>query len=108
MKNKRLRKYLEHKSVAKNRPITSKQDIQNSPDKHIDQDFEGYPHAPAKEELINPKTKSQRKSAAINIKDGEKIIEPQNKKQDSSAKKDEEDDGSANAFEGTETVTDDE
>jgi len=109
MKSKRLRKYLLQKAAAKVSPIDSKQDIQNSSDKHIDQDFPGYPHAAAKDELIKPKTKEQKKTAAVNTKDGEKIIRPVNKKKSSAVKPGEEDsDGSANAFEGTENITDDE
>ena len=72
MKSRRLHKYLQQKSTAKNKPISDKQDIQNKADKHIDQDFEGYPHGSAKEEMINPKTKTGKKVAAFNIKDGEK------------------------------------
>lgn len=109
MKNKRLRNYLEQKAAKKNKPVIDKQDIQNNSDKHIDQDFTGYPHAPAKEELIKPQTKEQKKTAAIHTKDGEKIIAPENKKKGSAKKKEEEsDDGSGNAFEQTETVTGDE
>jgi len=79
-------------------PMRSKQDVEKNPDQHIDQDFSGYPHAPASKELISPKTKNEKKSAAINTKDGEKIN-----------KKDEQDsEGSASAFEATETVSDDE
>jgi hypothetical protein len=72
MKSRRLHKYLQQKSAAKNNTIINKQDIQNNSDKHIDQDFEGYPNSPAKEEIINPKTKQEKKVAAFNIKDGEK------------------------------------
>jgi hypothetical protein len=72
MKSRRLRKYLQQKSATKNKPITDIQDIQNNPDNHIDQDFKGYPHGSAKQEMINPKTKQEKKVAAFNIKDGEK------------------------------------
>jgi hypothetical protein len=72
MKSRRLRKYLQQKSEAKNEPVTGKQDIENNADKHIDQDFEGYPHGSATEEIINPKTKQEKKVAAFDIKDGEK------------------------------------
>ena len=109
MKSKRLHKYLQQKSAAKNKPPINKQDIQNSSDKHIDQDFPGYPHAPAKEELINPKTKEQKKTASVNTKDGDKIISAANKKQGLAIRKNEQDsDGSGNAFEGTEKVQEDE
>lgn len=72
MKSRRLHKYLQQKSAAKNKPMSDQQDIQNNPDNHIDQDFEGYPHGSAKQEMINPKTKQEKKVAAFNIKDGEK------------------------------------
>src|SRR5262245_44314997 len=84
--------------AAKTQPIRSKQEIEKNPDNHIDQDFSGYPHAPASKELINPKTKEEKKSAAVNIKDGEKL----NRKEELDS------DGSANAFDATETVSDDE
>lgn len=58
----------------KNKPMRNKKDIKNSPDKRINQDFEGYPHGPAKDETIKPKTKQEKKTAALNVKDGEKII----------------------------------
>jgi hypothetical protein len=75
-----------------NKPLTNKEDIQKNPDKKIDQDFEGYPHGGAKENLIKPKTKEDKKTAAMDIKDGEKINYPpkETDEQDS--------DGSANAF----------
>jgi len=109
MKNKRLHRYLEQKAARKNTPITQRQDIQNSSDNRIDQDFPGYPHAPSKEELIKPGTKEQKETASLNVKDGEKIIQPPNKKKGSRIKHgEEESDGSANAFEGTEQIQDDE
>ena len=109
MKNKRLQRYLEQKAAKKNAPITEKQDIQSTSDKHIDQDFPGYPHAPSKEELIKPTTKEEKKTASLNAKDGEKIIPKPNKKKGSAIKKDEqESDRSANAFAGAERPQDDE
>ena len=78
---------------------------------HIDQDFKGYPHGTASEEVINPKTKQEKKVAATDTKDGEKIIDPQNKKKNklTASETDEENtDGSANAFDATERVKDDE
>jgi hypothetical protein len=83
----------------KNKPMQDKQDIQKHPDKHIDQDYEGYPHAPSREEQIKPATDQQKKSAAVNVKDGEKKFK---------TKPEEKDNGSANAFERTENVSDDE
>ena len=108
MKNKSIRNP-ERKDTKKNSPITDKQDIQDSSDQHIDQDFTGYPHAPAKEEIIKPQTNEQKKTASVNIKDGEKVIATKNKKLGSGKKQtDESDDGSGNAFEQTEQITDDE
>ena len=110
MKNKRLRNYLQQKAGRK-RDLIQKENIQNNPDKHIDQDFSGYPHAPAKEEVINPKTKLGKKVAAVDTKDGEKIISPQAKKKNKSstaATGEGTSDGSANAFDATERVQDDE
>jgi hypothetical protein len=110
MKNKRLHKYLQQKSEKKNELI-KKENIQNHPDKHIDQDFSGYPQAPAKEEVINPKTKLEKKVAAVDSKDGEKIINPQSKKKkepSATGTGEEGSDGSVNAFEATERVQDDE
>ena len=44
-------------------PIDTKEKVQKSNDEHIDQDFEGYPHNPAREEVINPQTKEERLTA---------------------------------------------
>lgn len=98
MKHKKFDRKTSNPDNQATEPMQTKQDVEENPDKHIDQDFSGYPHAPASAELINPKTKDEKKSAAINTKDGEKVN-----------KKDEQDsEGSANAFESTETVSDDE
>ena len=70
MKKKRARQYLQQKRKTTN-PL-KKEDIQRNPDNHIDQDYPGFPHAPAKEEVIHPKTKTEKKTAAVHHKDGEK------------------------------------
>jgi hypothetical protein len=112
MKSARLRRYLESKGskkmdpaktkAEKTKPMTKKEDLRSNPDRHIDQDFEGYPHGTATEELIKPKTKTQKKTAALHIKDGEKMnTTPAEKKQGQEGQVD---DGSASAFEGTEEV----
>lgn len=108
MKNSRLRRYLLQKEGRKNE-LANKESIQANPDKHIDQDFAGFPHAPANEEVINPKTKQQKKTAAVDTKDGEKVLNPPSKKKRGGEAAGEEDsDGSAGAFEATERVQDDE
>jgi hypothetical protein len=109
MKNRRLRNYLQQKAGIKANLKTA--DSQSNPAKHTNQDFNGYPDAPAKEEIINPKTKQEKKVAAVDSKDGEKIINPQEKKKTKqpAGKADEgESDGSANAFDATERVQEDE
>jgi len=87
MKNKKSPGRQQSKDPGQNSPIRTNRDVEQTPDQHIDQDFSGYPHAPATKELINPKTKQEKKSAALDIKDGEKI----NKRVE------EDSDGSANA-----------
>ena len=77
--------------------------IPTHPDKKIDQDFKGFPHGTAREELINPKTKEQKKTAALTVKDGEKMTEEEKNKQAGEQNSD----GSAAAFEATEEVKDD-
>jgi hypothetical protein len=67
--------------TKKTKVITNKEELDQHPDHKIDQDFEGYPHGPANDETINPKTKQQRKTAATDIKDGEKeTINPADRK----------------------------
>ena len=79
------------------------ENIPTHPDRKIDQDFKGFPHGTAKEELINPKTKEQKKTAALHIKDGEKMMEKEKNKSTG----EQQSDGSAGAFEATEEVKDD-
>lgn len=78
-----------------NKPKSQKEGIADNPDHKIDEDFEGYPHGPAKDETIKPQTKEQEKTAASNSKDGEKIIiKPEERK----SIDEQQSDGSANAF----------
>ena len=91
MKNKRFANYLAWK---KNNAGMSKEDIAKNPDNKIDEDFKGYPHGPARDETIKPKTKTQKKTADVNNKDGEKKSKSKKVEID-----EQESDGSANAFE---------
>lgn len=50
---------------GKTKPITKKSDVENNEDMHIDQDFPGYPHGHSKDEIIKPKSKTQRKTAGV-------------------------------------------
>src|SRR5690348_12552732 len=86
-------------------PIEQKEEVQKSNDMHIDQDFEGYPHTPASENLINPKTRQDKLTAEA--KGGENISQRteevnQNVVADNNEEIDS--DGSANAFERTEAI----
>lgn len=55
-------------------PITKKEEVEKNPDNKIDEDFKGYPHGNAKQNLIKPETEEERKIADVENKDGEKII----------------------------------
>jgi hypothetical protein len=84
-----------------------KKEIPSHPDKHIDQDFPGYPHLPSKENIINPKSKIEKATAALDHKDGKKINKHEKPLQ--TKETDEQDsDGSGGAFSGTEELIDDE
>lgn len=78
----------------KTRPITKKEEIKQHPDNKIDQDFNGYPNGPAKDETINPATPQEERVADIDNKDGEKRIYKRNESDEQDS------DGSANAFKG--------
>ena len=75
-------------------PIRKKKEIKQNPDAGINEDFKGYPHGPANEKTIRPRTRQHNKLADTNNKDGEKRIykNGETDEQDS--------DGSANAFDG--------
>lgn len=42
------------------KPMDSKREVEQSPDKKTDQDFPGYPHYPAKEDIMDQRTDTQR------------------------------------------------
>ena len=67
---KRNHTYLSRNKKPTN-PITKKEDVQLSNDEHIDQDYPGYPHHPAKENIINPKTEEDILSADVKKRDNE-------------------------------------
>ena len=66
MKKRILRKSTGKENKSK--PIIKKEEVQQNADMHIDQDFPGYPHGHSKEEIIKPKTKTQKKTAGISHK----------------------------------------
>ena len=87
MKNSRSDKYF---SQQKSNPIKNKEEVKSNPDPKIDQDFPGYPAGNATKEVITPKTSDEKKTAAVDVTDGEKDLD----------KDEQESDGSANAFAG--------
>lgn len=46
---------------GKTKPISNKEEVQQSNDQRIDQDFPGFPHPPATEEAIVQKKKNTAK-----------------------------------------------
>jgi hypothetical protein len=83
-------------------PIVKKEEVEKSKDKHIDQDFEGYPHHPAKENIIHPKTEDELQIAGSGDEEEFKNVKPEIKEDDSS--KEILHNGSGGAFEATEEV----
>ena len=45
--------------------MDSKKEVEQSPDNKTDQDFPGYPHYPAKEDIMNQRTESHRVDADL-------------------------------------------
>lgn len=84
MKNPRLRRYLEQRKDAK-----------------TTQDFPGSPGGIPDPDIINPQNATEKKIAALDIKDGEKMLNPPSKRKKNNPGQD---DGSAGAFEATEEV----
>jgi|SRR6478752_5538493 len=95
----------EYKTSKRTSPIKKKEEVQKSNDEHIDQDFEGYPHNPASENIINPK--SEEDNITAGVKDGENIAHDTKGMKKSNVPDESEEidsDGSANAFERTEGI----
>ena len=63
----------------KAKPITKKEEVAENPDNKIDEDFKGYPHGNAKDEIIKPETEEEKQIADIDNKDGEKRVYKKNK-----------------------------
>lgn len=49
----------------KTNPIDSENKVQQSKDEHIDEDFPGYPHYPAKDDIMNPQNHTERIEAGV-------------------------------------------
>ncbi len=97
MKTNRNRKYFASRKSRQPEPMTTGTEVKQSNDNKIDQDFSGFPHGQAKENIINPKTAEDKKVADVNNKDGEKRV--YDKGIDEAAS-----DGSGNGFDATEEV----
>jgi len=96
----------EYKTSGQTNPIEQKEEVQESNDMHIDQDFEGFPHSPSSENLVNPKSLQDRLTAEA--KGGENIsqrTEEVKKNSMSDSSEEIESEGSANAFERTEGIS---
>ena len=76
----------------KRNTFREKEKIRQNPDNKIDQDFKGFPHGTAKEQIIKPETEEEKKIADIGNKDGEKRTYKKNETDEQDS------DGSANAF----------
>lgn len=79
-------------------PIKEHEEVADNPDNKIDQDFKGFPHGTASEKLINPESEEDKKVAAVNTTDGEKI------NKDNGNTDEQESDGSGGAFSATENM----
>lgn len=49
----------------KNNPIHQSEEVQKSKDQNIDKDFPGYPHYPAREDIMNPQNHTERVVADV-------------------------------------------
>jgi hypothetical protein len=50
-----------------------KEEVQQNPDPHIDQDFPGFPHLPADKKSITPVTATEKKLAGAKSKKSKKV-----------------------------------
>ena len=50
-----------------------KEEIQENPDPHIDQDFPGFPHLPADQNSITPLTTTEKKLSGADKKKSTKV-----------------------------------
>lgn len=54
--------------ATKIKPITKDEEVQENPDARIGQDFPGFPHLPADEKSILPKSATEKKLASVTDK----------------------------------------
>lgn len=65
----RNKQYLSSRKQTKS---ITKEEVYTHSDNKIDLDFPGFPHGQSQPQLINPKTKAQKRTAAVQVTDGEK------------------------------------
>lgn len=87
----------QHKNKKQPAAPLKKEDIQKNPDEHIDQDFPGFPHPIAREEVIKPHTPNEKATAGVKQTQKRKHKAAEDTDESSS-------DGSGNAFERTERI----
>jgi len=89
---------MDKNNTNKTKPDNSAQKklVEESNDNKIDQDFKGFPAGLVKENIINPKTENEKKTAGIDHTDGEKM----NQQEIEDARPD----ASASAIEATEQL----
>ena len=102
MKTKRFQLYLQQRNT--NAPMRQQHEVANSKDQKTDTDFPGYPGGHSKKEIIQPRTANEKKTAALDIKDGEKMNSTPAKRK--KGIDEQESDGSGGAFGATEEVND--
>ncbi len=57
----------------KTSPLKKGEEVSQSPDSHIDQDFPGFPHPPSDLKSITPKTATEKKLAGADKKKSKKV-----------------------------------
>ncbi len=65
MKNEKNHKGKNQNKSVSNQPIQSEKQVEKSNDKKINQDFPGYPHYPASEDIMNPQNHTGRVAAEL-------------------------------------------
>ncbi len=54
--------------TTKPKALKKEEEVPTNPDRHIDQDFPGFPHFPSDKKSITPETATERKLAGIKKK----------------------------------------
>ncbi len=105
MKSKRFRNYVASRSKT---TAMNKADVSHSNDAKTDEDHPGFPGGQSSPQMINPKTAEEKKLAAVDIKDGDKMTPEENANAQAKVAETNEalSDGSGGAFEATEEISD--